>query len=167
MEVYYYNSFSEKIIVFLAFSAVTGFSLYDTYYKPTGNTSAKAFQLSDFIRSFIKSFIRKLFPVVIFLPPFLFALSEGRIGSRILKRSNSLYMINFFNKWSGGVNLDGVSLKMKKTKHLWRSDIFELIGAKKFEKLRIDGYTLSDGTSLADHIVKKFDIQLVDETAMN
>ncbi|MBF0545565.1 MAG: hypothetical protein HQM08_14075 [Candidatus Riflebacteria bacterium] len=85
------------------------------------------------------------------------------MGAKIARREYMLYGTTYTDRRFGQADLEGVSLRMKSTSRNWRNPIITLVGAKKGEKLRIDGFIASNGIELSDWLAQKYKIPLEQE----
>ncbi|HNV68574.1 MAG TPA: hypothetical protein PKO06_02670 [Candidatus Ozemobacteraceae bacterium] len=103
----------------------------------------------------------RLLLVVLLIPPFTWAVTEGRWGAIIRLRDRELIGTTYFGRFLGKIDLDGVSLRLEHRAHS-RGSTWTLVGAKKFEHLRIDGFVDRSGRSLVDVVRVDFHVPTVE-----
>lgn len=101
-------------------------------------------------RSLVRAATRLVLLSLLF-PPFVWAITEGRWGATIRLRERELVGTTCFGRFLGKVDLDGVSLRLEQRRHS-RGFSWVLVGAKKWETLRIDGFVDAHGQPLLDLI---------------
>ncbi len=112
-------------------------------------------------RRCLKRLFLRLLLVALLIPPFTWAVTEGRWGATIRLRERELVGFSFFGRFLGKIDLDGVSLRLEHRAHS-RGEAWVLVGAKKYEELRIDGYIDRFDRSLLDVVRTDFRIPIAE-----
>ncbi|MFZ2959602.1 MAG: hypothetical protein WA705_22175 [Candidatus Ozemobacteraceae bacterium] len=99
------------------------------------------------------------------IPPLVWGASEGRIGSRIHINDDQAKGFSITKKWMGGVDLKGVSLKLVQS-HRYGKMVETLIGAKKGEHLRVDGFIDAERKSFSAVIRERYGIPVEESVAL-
>ncbi|MBF0501200.1 MAG: hypothetical protein HQM09_13765 [Candidatus Riflebacteria bacterium] len=99
------------------------------------------------------------------LPPLVWAMSEGRIGAHIRIRDDEANGTAITGRWLGKVDLKGISLKMVRSTR-YGHIVETLIGAKKGELLRIDGFVDSDRQPLSTKLLERYPIAVEESVAL-
>lgn len=100
-----------------------------------------------------RQFLGRLFLLALLLPPLAWAMSDGRIGATVHQRHERLVGESLFHRYLGAVDLEGVSLHITAKESYGRPVVF-LEGAKRGERLRIDGFQSPDGKTLQEILQK-------------
>jgi len=134
-------------IVFSTIFFLAGFSPPLVRWMRTGRDAPEA-------KALRRQCIGRLLLLVLLLPPVAWAMSGGRLGATIRQRHERLIGESLFHRYLGGVDLEGVSLQVTTSESYGRQVVF-LEGAKRGERLRVDGFHSPDGKTLLEILLKQ------------
>ena len=104
-----------------------------------------------------KTLLLRIVLLVLLLPPFFWAASEGRYGASITRADTDLTGIGRFGAYLGRANLERGSLRLIRRNRLLTTEE-TLISSLRGEHLRIDGFFNRSGESLSAVVRQKYQI---------